>query len=324
MKNPLVSIIIPAFNVENFISNAINSVLNQTYNNIEIIIINDGSTDNTLNVIESIADENKNIMVLSQINKGISSARNFGLCKATGEYISFLDSDDTIEPIFIESMLKKNEKENSDVVFCLNKTIDKNNNIKFSKNYEDINKLAVNYMNFDYFDICCMLIKRSFLLDCNLTFDEKLIVGEDVLFILMCINKTDFYCVPKHLYNYVYRECSIMNKKWKEYDYMNEIQAWDTIYHKMYLDYRKRDRKLLMDKIGTKVLSLKVAFMWKLLASGKVNELSNFISNLSCYNKYSVFLRKKELFKLNLINSKNKIKWFLARFLFTKKKDIIQ
>ncbi|MBE8597255.1 glycosyltransferase family 2 protein [Xenorhabdus sp. BG5] len=323
MRNPLVSIIMPAFNVESFIFNAINSVLNQTYNNIEIIIVNDGSTDNTLNVIENIADKNKNVIVISQINKGISSSRNLGLSKATGEYISFLDSDDSIEPIFIESMLKKNVEENSDVVFCLNKTIDKNKNIKLSKNYEDINKLAVNYLNFDYFDICCMLIKRRFLLDNNLTFDEKLIVGEDVLFILMCINKTNFYCVPKHLYNYVYRECSIMNKKWGEDDYINEIQAWDTIYHKMHLDYRKSDRKLLMDKIGTKVLSLKVAFMWKLLASGKVNALSNFISSFSYYNKYSVFLRKKELFKLSLISSKNKIKWFLTRFLLTKKKDII-
>ncbi|OTA15395.1 capsular polysaccharide biosynthesis protein CpsI [Xenorhabdus vietnamensis] len=324
MKNPLISIIIPAFNVESFISNSINSVLRQTYNNIEIIIVNDGSTDNTLNVIENMAGKNKNIIVLSQINKGISSARNLGLSKSTGEYISFLDSDDSIEPIFIESMLKKNEEENSDVVFCLNRTIGKNKNIKLSKNYEDMNKLAVNYMNFDYFDICCMLIKRSFLLDFNLTFDEKLIVGEDVLFILMCINKTNFSCVPKYLYNYIYRECSIMNKKWGVNDHINEIQAWDAIYHKMYLDYRKTDRNLLMDKIGAKVLNLKVAFMWKLLASGKFNELSNFISTLSYYSQYAVFLRKKELFKLNLINSKNKKKWFLVRLILTKKKDIIQ
>ncbi|MCG3461361.1 glycosyltransferase [Xenorhabdus bovienii] len=323
MNNHLISIIIPAFNVEKFIINSVSSVLEQTHKNIEIIIINDGSTDNTLDIITKLAGKHKNIFFLSQENKGISSARNLGLSKATGDYVAFLDSDDFIEPTFIESMLKKTTKDNN-IVFCLNKTINKNNKVTFSNNYTNMDDIAINYMNFDYFDICCMLIKRSFLLNDNLIFNEKLIVGEDVLFILMCICKTGFSCVPEYLYNYIYRGDSIMNKKWILKDYINEIQAWDTIYHEMNINYHKKNRKDFMGKIASKILSLKISFMWKLLISGKNHELSNFISTLSYPNQGTFPLKKKELLRLKVIMSKNKMVWFLIRLFFTKRKNIIQ
>ncbi|PHM47194.1 glycosyltransferase family 2 protein [Xenorhabdus miraniensis] len=324
MKNSLVSIIIPAFNVERLITKTINSVLNQTYNNIQIVIINDGSNDNTLKIIEKLANKYKNIVFFSQENKGISSARNLGLRKATGDYISFLDSDDVIEPNFVECMLSKSREDDCNIVFCLNKTIDKFNNVILSKNYTDINEVALNYINFDYFDICCLFIKRNFILDNNIYFNENLIVGEDVLFILMCICKTNLSCVPKHLYNYIYRDSSIMNKKWFVKDYINEIQAWEVIYHSMDMDYHKNNRKILMQKIGSKTLSLKISYMWKLLASNKNGELLDFISKLHYSNEDILLLKRKSLLKLNILKSKNKLLLFLSRVFFTKRKDFIE
>ncbi|NDL01284.1 glycosyltransferase family 2 protein [Photorhabdus bodei] len=91
----LVSIIIPAFNVEDIIENSINSVLNQTYKNTEIIIVNDGSTDGTMDVLNRLSEQYFNIEVFSQENRGISAARNVGLSKAKGDYVTFLDSDDS-------------------------------------------------------------------------------------------------------------------------------------------------------------------------------------------------------------------------------------
>lgn len=105
MFQPLVSVIIPAYNSENYIAETINSALNQTYTNVEIIVIDDGSTDNTLGIAKSF--ESEKIKVLSQPNKGASAARNKGLSTAQGEYIQFLDADDLLSPDKIALQLKK-------------------------------------------------------------------------------------------------------------------------------------------------------------------------------------------------------------------------
>ncbi|CDH21019.1 Similar to putative glycosyltransferase (fragment) [Xenorhabdus bovienii str. kraussei Quebec] len=115
-----------------------------------------------------------------------------------------------------------------------------------------------------------------------------------------------------------------MNKKWILKDYINEIQAWDTIYYEMNINYHKKNRKDFMEKITSKTLSLKISFMWKLLISGKNNELSNFISTLSYSNQGTFSLKKKELLRLKVIMSRNKMVWFLIRLFFTKRKNIIQ
>lgn len=100
---PLVSIIVPLFNCEAHISETIENISNQTYSNIEIIIIDDGSTDNSLAIAKSY--ESKTLKVFSQKNKGASAARNFGLTKATGTYIQFMDADDLLSPSKIEKQL---------------------------------------------------------------------------------------------------------------------------------------------------------------------------------------------------------------------------
>ncbi len=104
MQKPLVSIIIPSYNAEKFIYNTILSALNQSWENTEIILVDDGSTDNTLSVVKSIRSEK--IKILTQENKGASSARNQGLKYAKGDFIQWLDADDILDKYKIERQLK--------------------------------------------------------------------------------------------------------------------------------------------------------------------------------------------------------------------------
>lgn len=94
MKNPMISIIIPVYNAEKYISTCLDSVVNQTYRDIEVVIVNDGSLDNSLNIIEKYSNNDSRIKVYTKDNGGVSSSRNYGLNKANGEYILFVDSDD--------------------------------------------------------------------------------------------------------------------------------------------------------------------------------------------------------------------------------------
>jgi glycosyltransferase involved in cell wall biosynthesis len=115
-KNPLVSVIIPAYNVEKYIEEAINSVLSQTYLNIEIIVVDDGSIDNTKRLVDHYLGKNR-IIYLFQNNKGLSGARNTGIKVARGEYIALLDADDLFLPTKIEKQVSFMEN-NKDCDFC--------------------------------------------------------------------------------------------------------------------------------------------------------------------------------------------------------------
>ena len=100
----MISVIIPVYNVENYLRQCLDSILNQTYTDFEVICVNDGSTDNSLNILKEYAQKDSRIKVISQKNKGPSKARNVGLKHANSEYICFIDSDDKIEPDFFEKL----------------------------------------------------------------------------------------------------------------------------------------------------------------------------------------------------------------------------
>lgn len=103
MSNSMVSIIIPVYNTEEFVEEAVRSIMNQTLQDIEIIIINDGSTDNSLSIIRKLANEDDRIQIYSRENKGLSATRNQGIYLAKGKYLYFMDSDDYLEPDALES-----------------------------------------------------------------------------------------------------------------------------------------------------------------------------------------------------------------------------
>ena len=120
VESPLVSVVIPAYNAENYIAKAINSALNQSYPNIEIIVVNDGSTDNTENVLAQFTN-NGSVRIVSQSNHGMSGARNTGIRNVRGEFIAFLDSDDYWEPQKIEKQVDLLQQ-HLEIGFCSTQT----------------------------------------------------------------------------------------------------------------------------------------------------------------------------------------------------------
>lgn len=114
----LISIIIPVYNAEEFIEKCLDSIKNQTYKNIEVIIINDGSTDNSENICREYCKNNENFRLISKKNGGVSSARNIGLSEAKGDYIGFVDPDDWIEKDMFENLYKLIKDYNADISIC--------------------------------------------------------------------------------------------------------------------------------------------------------------------------------------------------------------
>lgn len=121
MDIPKISAIIPVYKVEKYIQKCVDSVLNQTYRNIEVILVDDGSPDNCPKICDEYAQKDERVRVFHKENGGQSSARNLALDNIEGEYVCFVDSDDYIECFMIEKMLKQLERENGDVAICLEK-----------------------------------------------------------------------------------------------------------------------------------------------------------------------------------------------------------
>lgn len=112
-----ISIVIPSYNSAKYLKHNIKNILNQTYKNIEVILVNDGSTDNTDEVIKSFMKDDR-FKYYKKTNGGVAVARNYGLSKATGDYILFMDSDDNVEKTMLEKMYNKLKETNADLVCC--------------------------------------------------------------------------------------------------------------------------------------------------------------------------------------------------------------
>ena len=133
---PLITIIIPVYNIKKYLHDCIESILSQTYQNLEIILVDDGSTDGSEKFVDDYAKSDKRIKVVHQKNMGLSGARNTGLKHTTGKYVTFVDSDDRIEPSMIESLFNALTESHADVSICSFKEIYPNGKIKdFSHNY---------------------------------------------------------------------------------------------------------------------------------------------------------------------------------------------
>lgn len=116
--NPLISVIVPIYNVEKYLARCVDSIVNQTYKNLEIIFVDDGSPDRCPQMCDDYAEKDSRIKVVHKKNGGLSDARNAGIAVATGEYISFIDSDDYVSDDFFECLLDVMNKENSDIAEC--------------------------------------------------------------------------------------------------------------------------------------------------------------------------------------------------------------
>lgn len=136
MNNILVTVVLPVYNVENFIDRCLDSVVNQTYKNLEILLIDDGSTDNCSFICDSWAEKDSRIRVVHKVNEGLSMARNTGIEEARGEYIFFLDSDDYVERNLVESCVESVQKTSAQIVVYGYDRVDKDGKVLASSTPE--------------------------------------------------------------------------------------------------------------------------------------------------------------------------------------------
>lgn len=206
---PKVSVIVPIYNVEKYLEKCINSLLSQTLEDIQIILVNDGSKDNSGNIAKEYEKNNKDrVIYVEKANGGLSDARNYGLKYATGDFVAFLDSDDYIEKNAYEEMYNKAIEENADYVEC-DFIWEFPNKIRVDKQYPYKNKKEM--LSFVRVVAWNKLIKRQLITDNNLEFPNGLRY-EDVEFtykLIPFINK--FAYIDKPFIHYVQREGSIAN-----------------------------------------------------------------------------------------------------------------
>lgn len=185
-QNPLVSVIVPVYNVETYLERCLNSILNQTYNNIELIIVDDGSTDQSPEIIKKYTNS---AIIISQKNKGLAGARNSGLKQAHGKYICFVDSDDYLYEEAISSLVHNIEHCNTDMACGLATTHDIKGNCfpvikKFNvKTLHEKNDIIINSLLVDNIkcSVWAKLFKAKVILDNNCYFPEGQI-NEDNIF----------------------------------------------------------------------------------------------------------------------------------------------
>lgn len=208
-KDILVSILIPSYNAAKFLKRTIRSCIYQSYNNIEIIIINDGSTDSTFDFLEEFKEKDSRIIVHHQENKGVSFTRNQLISLANGDYIFFLDADDSIPLKAIENLISNSNDGKTDIIV---------GRAKQFYNYSNGNVLSFPFIptwiynkNMDKYDfvksnMCLLwgyLIRKDFFLSLNIKFNEKLKYFEDIsIATLIFLKSESFKQISKIIYNY--------------------------------------------------------------------------------------------------------------------------
>lgn len=269
----MVSIIIPAFNVEKYIFRAIESCINQTYKNIEIIIIDDGSTDQTYKVILHYANIDQRICLLRQENRGVSASRNTGIEMSKGEYIIFLDADDWLEPFAIELLLINHKK---NFLTCANYQLvqlDEDENVVKIKNFntfysnsgykkDDFMEKFFSGNSMIFLNTHFKLFEKKQLLDNSIRFKENIYNGEDGLFVFEYLYaERNFNCIDTICGNCLIRENSFTNMGYSQKT-LSAIDAADIILN--YTDYDETDLKLVKRYYAGRAIGVKLAAAQKI------------------------------------------------------------
>ncbi len=185
------SVIIPVYNVENYLSKCLDSVTCQTFADIEIICVNDGSTDESLSILEKYAQNDKRIRVINKENHGVSAARNDGISVANGEFIMFLDADDMYLPQTCEYVYEKIKQDNPDIV-CFGHS----NNVKLvEKLAKRADKAKLGNIIANQVFIWNKAFRKSFLTENSISFPIGVKTAEDIVFCCRC-----YFCKPKYSY----------------------------------------------------------------------------------------------------------------------------
>ena len=248
----IVTIIIPCYNVSPYIKKCITSIMEQSYKNIEIIPINDGSKDNTLDILEALSAQDERIHIVNKENAGVSAARNSGLEVATGEYIVFVDGDDYLAPDYVEYMLMLAEK--SDADFCMSK------NCFFRDTEPQIEQDNVQIMTpaqatalliSPRVIVGCWnkMFKRSFINKFHLDFSTTLFYGEGLNFITKAAQFANNVAVgERKVYYYRRNNEASATSKFNIQKYYNGEKALDKIQREFIVHDKEVDLMMALHK----------------------------------------------------------------------------
>lgn len=253
MKNkqesrPLVTIIIPAYNVREYISECVQSILNQNYRNLEVIVVDDGSTDDTGKLCDAISDSR--LSVIHKKNGGLVSARKRGLAQATGAYVGFVDGDDYVEPCFVSNLVNAIEDTKADFVHAGYCEFDENGVYECSGRFEkqfllEDDNARIRFLNeyvFSKGSICWItnsiwskMFTRELIQDCYSSVPDSQSYGEDLINLIRCVMRcTKIATINNTDYRYRIRANSMthLDKKelfYKEIELCNQIREMDVV-----------------------------------------------------------------------------------------------
>jgi glycosyltransferase involved in cell wall biosynthesis len=269
-KMQKVSIIMPAYNVACFIKESILSIQNQTYKNWELLIINDGSTDDTLAVIEGLNHDDKRIQVYSQGNKGVSAARNWGVSLATGNFIAFLDGDDLWHPLFLNSMVQAILMTQRELAICGFNRLYPNGSLSgYSKQYIEGAIFLPTLKKQLVIHIGSILVSKELVERFSIRFTENCMISEDVEFLYKLLIVTEVAVVKKELMTYRKRFGSATQDAWKWEPYITSIYAMERVLEFTEKHYAKLDKDQVIIVLYDLIRYLKCDFLWKGLKFGE-------------------------------------------------------
>ncbi|MBR1654221.1 MAG: glycosyltransferase family 2 protein [Clostridia bacterium] len=290
--NDKISIIVPIYNSQETLDRCINSIINQSYRNIEIILINDGSQDNSKNKCKDFQKQDDRIILINKENTGVSDCRNIGIKESTGTYIVFVDSDDYIEQDYIYNIYEEIKKSNCKVAFCgmiesnINKNKYKNVNYLDTKKVLDFNDYIDDFINTTHFSMVWKGIYKKETVE-SIKFDVKLKYGEDLLFLFNVLSNNRVLYFPYCGYHYVNNENSTLND-------INVIKANQYIENNIYVfnEIRKKypEKKVIIEKR----LLTKLNITLSRLAKSKISIFE--------FSKNAKMLREKICYKHIIIN----------------------
>ncbi len=325
--NLLISIVIPVYNVEEHLKKCITSIINQTIKNFEVILVNDGSTDNSLKIIKEFARLDDRVKYINKDNRGVSSARNAGLKKAKGVYIYFIDADDFVENNSFQCMYKNLIEENYSMILgnfnCLDsklKLLFTTNNKECLKNSDEV---VIEYGCWNIKVVMgAFLVKKSIIENNNLSFNINTKYAEDVEFIYSCLlySNSPILIVKDVLFNYVFHNESATSKA--NFDRFDEFKAKNRV---LYLLRTKFPKLIQQQKLFTGLVLPKAIIDNIILLSRNGIRLSKIISFLKENNYYEIIDNKNfndytSLECKSAINSfhKSPIKFWVSNFLDSK------
>ena len=238
--NELISIIVPVYNVEQYLEKCVNSIINQTYKNLEIILVDDGAIDTSGKMCDELAKIDSRIKVYHKENGGLSDARNYGVERATGEYIGFVDSDDYIDSEMYEKLYEVIKKENTDVAECNLKIIYPDRVELFTeKKYYSVctkQEYLEEYLKIEkvFGSACVRLINSKIAKKINFPVGK---LYEDTYYAYGLINVADSYVImDAPYYNYLMRENSITNARFNPRIF-NLIEIVEEFHNTVYENY---------------------------------------------------------------------------------------